>query len=62
MTQLTQGASGPDLSASSGVTIQGASIAVDGSFSPNPSYVLNPNGMQLQCYVPYLSAVLIQVS
>lgn len=62
MTQLTQGASGPNLSASSGVTIQGASVAVDGSFSPNPSYVLNPNGMQLQCYVPYLSAVLIQVS
>ena len=62
MTQLSQGASGPSLSATSGVTIQGASIGADGSFSPDPAYALNPSGMQLQCYVPILSAVLIQIT
>lgn len=62
MTQLTQGASGPNLSASSGVTIQGAGVGVDGSFSPNAAYILNPNGMQVQCYVPLLSAVLLQIT
>jgi len=62
MTQLTQGASGPNLSASSGVTIQGATVGNDGSFSPSAAYVMTPSGTQLNCYVPMLSAVLIQVS
>jgi hypothetical protein len=61
MTQFTSGASGPNLSATSGVTIQGASVGANGSFSPGAAYVLSPSGTSLTCYVPYLSAVLIQV-
>lgn len=60
MTQLSSGASGPNLSATSGVTIQSASVGASGSFSPGNPYTLSPNGMQVTCYVPYLSAVLIQ--
>lgn len=62
MTQLSQGANAPNLSASGGVTIQGAAVSNDGSFSPGTPYVLAPSGSQLSCYVPALSAVLIQVS
>jgi hypothetical protein len=61
MTQLSQGASGPDLTATSGVTIQGAAVNPDGSFSPGTAYTLTTNGSSLSCYVPALSAVLIQV-
>jgi hypothetical protein len=61
MTQLNSGASGPSLSATSGVTIQGASVGASGTFSPGAPYVLSPSGNQLTCYVPYLSAVLIQI-
>jgi hypothetical protein len=62
MTQLTSGAAGPDLSAASGVTIQGANVNPDGTFSPSAAYTLNPSGSQLTCYVPALSAVLIQIA
>ena len=62
MTQLTTGATEPDLSATSGVTIQDAPVNVDGTFSPAAAYTLEPSGSQLTCYVPALSAVLIQVS
>ena len=62
MTQFTLGTTSPSLSATSDVTIQGASVGADGSFSPNVAYILTPNGMQVQCYVPLLSAVLIQVT
>lgn len=62
MTQLTSGASGPSLSATSGVTIQGASVGANGSFAPGAAYVLSASGTELTCYVPYLSAVLIQIS
>lgn len=61
MTQLTTGASGPSLSATSGVTIQGASVGASASFSPGTAYVLSTTGTELTCYVPYLSAVLIQI-
>ena len=61
MTQLTSGATAPNLSATSGVTIQGASVNPDGTFAPSAAYTLNPSGSQLSCYVPALSAVLIQV-
>ncbi|MGA8102051.1 MAG: hypothetical protein WB869_07855 [Candidatus Acidiferrales bacterium] len=61
MTQLTSGATGPNLSATSGVTIQGASVNPDGTFSPAAAYTLEPSGSQLTCYVPALSAVLIQI-
>lgn len=62
LTQLTAGATAPDLSATSGVTIQGASVNIDGSFTPGAAYTLSPSGTQLTCYVPALSAVLIQLS
>ena len=62
MTQLTSGATAPNLSATSGVTIQGASVNPDGTFAPSAAYTLNPSGSQLSCYVPALSAVLIQVA
>ncbi len=62
MTQLTAGASGPSLTATGGVAIQGASVNLDGSFSPSDAYILNPSGNQLQFYVPALSAVLIQIA
>jgi hypothetical protein len=61
MTQLTSGATAPDLSATSGVTIQGASVNPDGTFSPAAAYILEPSGAQFTCYVPALSAVLIQI-
>jgi hypothetical protein len=61
MTQLSSGASGPNLSATSGVTIQGATVSANGSFSPGAAYTLSTSGTQLACYVPSLSAVLIQV-
>jgi hypothetical protein len=62
MTQLTSGASGPSISATSGVTIQGASVGANGSFTPGSAYTLSTSGSQVTCYVPYYSAVLIQVS
>jgi hypothetical protein len=61
MTQLSSGASGPNLTATNGVTIQSASVAVDGGFAPDAAYNLSPTGNSLSCYVPALSAVLIQV-
>lgn len=62
MTQLTNGASGPSLTATGGVSIQGATVGVDGSFTPGGGYVLNASGNTVSCYVPALSAVLIQIS
>ena len=62
MAQLTAGASGPDLSATAGVTLQGASVQMNGAFSPGAAYTLSASGTQVSCYVPALSAVLIQVS
>lgn len=62
MTQLSAGATGPSLSALSGVTIQGAAVAIDGSFNPSASYSLSIGGAQLSCYVPALSAVLVQLT
>src|SRR5208283_1646101 len=62
MTQLTSGATAPDLSATSGVTIQNAGVNPDGTFAPAAAYTLEPGGSQLACYVPALSAVLIQIA
>ncbi|HWW97480.1 MAG TPA: hypothetical protein VNY74_07275, partial [Edaphobacter sp.] len=62
MTQLTSGATAPDLSATSGVMIQGATVGVDGTFSPGAAYTVQPSGTQLTYYVPALSAVLLQVT
>jgi hypothetical protein len=61
MTQLSAGAEGPDLTAIQGVTIQGASVMLGSPFLAGAAYSLIPNGSQLNCYVPALSAVLIQI-
>ena len=61
MTQLSAGAATPDLMATQGVTIQGASITLGTPFSAGAAYPLLANGSQLNCYVPALSAVLIQI-
>ena len=60
MTQLSSGAQGPSLSATSGVTIQDATIDPNGEFTPSAPYNLSPDGSQMSCYVPALSAVLIK--
>lgn len=62
MTQLSAGATAPSLAALSGITIQGASVATDGAFEPSAAYALTLSGTQLSCYVPALSAVLIQLT
>ena len=62
MSQQTSGMSGPTLTASSGVTIQGATINADGSFSPSSGYTASVNGKSMSCYVPALSAVLVQTN
>jgi len=62
MTQLSPGATVPALAALSGVTIQGGSVSIDGSFAPGTAYDLTITGQQLSCYVPVLSAVLIQLT
>jgi hypothetical protein len=62
MTQLSSGASSPSLSATSGVTIQGAAVNPDGTFTPAAAYTPTVNGTQVACYVPALSAVLITTS
>jgi hypothetical protein len=62
MTQLTSGATAPDLSATSGVTIQGSTVNPDGTFSPAAAYTIESSGSQLTCYVPALCAVLIQIA
>lgn len=62
MTQLSPDASGPNFSATSGVTIQDATINANGSFAPSTAYDLDVNGSQIDCYVPAMSAVLIKTS
>jgi hypothetical protein len=62
MSQQSAGATGPSLQATAGVSIQGACVNVDGSFAPAAAYTLATSGSSVQCYVPALSAVLIQAS
>ena len=62
MTQLSSGARGPSLAATSGVTIQNASIDANGGFTPSASYELSTSGSSISCYVPALSAVLIKIA
>ena len=44
------------------VTIQGSAVGNDGSFFPQPSFELTPGSSSLSCYVPALSAILIQTT
>ena len=62
LAQSSTGATGAILSATTGVTIQGALVNVDGTFSPAAGYTLSASGSQVTCYVPALSAVLIQMT
>ena len=62
LTQLTPGASAPSLTATTGVTIQSATINANGSFTPGAAYALTAGGTTLNCYVPALSAVLVQIT
>jgi hypothetical protein len=61
MTQLSAGAASPDLTATQGVTIQGSTVNLGSTFSAGAGYSLIANGSQLNCYIPALSAVLIQI-
>jgi hypothetical protein len=62
MTQLSSGATAPSLAATDGITIQGGAVGVNGSFAPSAAYKLTPSGSQVSCYVPALSAVLLQIT
>ena len=62
MTQLSEGASAPSLSATDGVSIQGSGVNADGTFAPSAAYTLASNGSTVSCYVPALTAVLVQTS
>jgi hypothetical protein len=61
MTQASNDGAGSNLSAPSGVTIQGGAVEASGNFSPSAPYNLSANSSQLTCYVPALSAVLVQI-
>jgi hypothetical protein len=62
MTQSSGAGTTPSLSATTGVTIQTATVNPDGTFTPASPYTLTPSGTQLTCYVPALSAVLITIT
>jgi hypothetical protein len=53
---------GASLSATSGVTIQGAEVNNDGSFAPASPTALVPSAERTNCFVPPLSAVLISIA
>jgi hypothetical protein len=52
----------PNLGALSGVTIQGATVNSDGSFTPANARALTPAGTQTTCSIPALSAGLISIT
>jgi hypothetical protein len=52
---------GPSLAATSGVTIQGATVGPDGSFAPAGPTMLPFSGSQISCSIPALSAALISI-
>jgi hypothetical protein len=53
---------GPSLAATSGVTIQGATVNTDGSFDPVEPETFTPAGTRATCYIPKLSAALIKIT
>jgi hypothetical protein len=61
MTQLSSGAGAPSLSATDGIMIQGSAVSPGGGFSPSAPYNLALSSSQVSCYVPALSAVLVQI-
>jgi hypothetical protein len=62
MTQLSAGATGPSLSATGGVKIQGSAVGLDGTFTLGKANTLTCKGNVVSCYVPALSAVVITVA
>jgi hypothetical protein len=62
MTQHTSGINVSDLKATSGVTIQSATVGINGSFHPAEPYAVKASGSQVTCYVPALSAVVIHTA
>ena len=52
----------PSLAATSGVTIQGATVNSDGGFAPLAPDRLTPMGTQATCFLPALSAGLIMIT
>jgi hypothetical protein len=61
MTQSTSGAA-PSLSATSGVTIQTSTVSASASFTPATPYTVQAGTNNLTVYVPYLSAILVQIT
>ncbi len=57
MIQLT----GPSLSATTGVAIQGGTIQPNGSFQPGSALALQASGNSVQCSVPPLTAALLWI-
>jgi len=62
MTQLSPGAAGPSLTATSGVRLQGAGVALDGGWTPEPATAVPVRGRSLSVRAPRLSAVLLTVT
>jgi hypothetical protein len=62
MTQASTPGAAPSLSATSGITIQGSGVSPSGAFTPSAPNNLPASGSQVSCYVPALTAVLIQLS
>jgi hypothetical protein len=63
--EMSSGANGGGpamLTATTGVTLQGSAVGVDGSYRPAPPYTPNFSGNQLDCFVPAVSAVLVRVT
>ena len=52
---------GPSLSATTGIAIQGAAIQANGDFQPGAATALQVSGGSVQCYVSPMSAVLVQI-
>jgi hypothetical protein len=53
---------GASLAATSGVTIQGATVNPDGRFFPVSAGTLTPAGTQTTCFIPALTAALISIT
>ena len=60
--QRSPDASGPSLTAASGVTLQGAAVGLDGGWNPAPPDVVPVKGGVLTVRAPRLSAVLVTVT
>jgi hypothetical protein len=52
----------PNINATSGITIQNGVVDPSGNFGPSAAYNLAVSGSQLTCYVPALSAILVQIA